>query len=628
MNRRDKIYFCFIGSAVILAIAPLVIFILFKNWSLPEIILPLNFIGWILLAVSYRYESSIQKALDIEIEKSGYLIDNDNIKDKLQDFLQRQQKQFLAASAFRFEQGSSRFNLGFNLYRIVNLTKTLIKAQAVELSLYDEQSSLWPQALLVGNPTSEHVQSMLLDAGSGPRLVAQKEQGQVLVQPVEFSGSIFGALRVELEKDIKATDEDRRLIRLLANQAAIILIDARFNEELLRMREKSEESVKAKTGFLANLSHEIRGPLGIILNGVELNLDGLCGEINEEQRETLVMIKESGEHLLDLVNDVLDYAKVESGKLVSNPVELGVKDFLEDLTNVVRTQAQAKQHKLILEPTDGKLGLVCDKRHARQMLINLLTNAIKYTPNNGSITVSAQRIPGNKIKISVKDTGVGIADSEKHKVFGAFERVEDEYSLSQMGTGLGMPLTKKLAETNHGTIDFESTQGEGSVFWLILDACEINDVTTEVSSNESEQVIGNGETVLLIDNESQSLDMYKKYFVEHKFSTVSAGDGRDVLSALKNNEIAIAVIESDHFDRGAEELLAAIRGAPKGQMLPVILLSSKAFVFDIEYYLKLGVDRCISKPIELKQLVKTVRKVLDESQLPQVKKTTEESLLA
>src|SRR5262249_18421399 len=157
----------------------------------------------------------------------------------------------------------------------------------------------------------------------------------------------------------------------------------------------------------------------------------------------------------------LDYAKVESGRITPKKVVVVVNELLQDLAGVIRSQAEAKGHKVVAKPGDEALAISCDRRHLRQMLINLLTNAVKDTPNGGRIEVWAERIAGNRIKIYVKDSGVGIDEKDRYKVFTAFERIENAYSMNQVGTGLGMPLTKRLAEVNNGSIDFDSKPGEG-----------------------------------------------------------------------------------------------------------------------------------------------------------------------
>ena len=513
---------------------------------------------------------------------------------------------------------SASRELSAHLKRIATMAKDELQADAVEISLYDEVADLWSQALLLGVPRSIEVQSMLLQAEGRPKEQALEchDKG-VIVSPLLIAGKAFGALRAELPPGQEVTEKQEEIVSLLAMQGALRLIDARFTDEILRFRQASEESVRAKTGFLANLSHEIRGPLSIILNGVELLLEGLCGEITEEQGQTLNMIKGSGDHLLDLVNDVLDYAKVEAGKVTAKPAEISVRELLEDLVAVVRSQAVEKNHSLNLEPVDSAMGMICDKRHARQMIINFLTNAVKYTPEGGTITVSATRFAGDRVKIAVEDTGIGIQESQKEKVFSAFERVDDEYAQKQMGTGLGMPLTSKLAEVNGGLTGFESEFGKGSTFWIVLPGCHLDRPEVSTEAEERPELLtpqGQGESILIVDSESSSRDMLSRYLENQGFAVVEAQSNREVLRGLREQQVKLAIIENDIPGQPGEEVVATIRGLPGGGSVPIILLSAKAFVFDIERFLKLGVDRCLSKPISLSEIAMTSRRLIDETQ--------------
>lgn len=513
---------------------------------------------------------------------------------------------------------SSSKELAAHLKRIAQMAIDELNAESAEISLYDEVADLWSQAFLIGVPRSIEVQSMLLQAEGRPKEQALDchDEG-VVVSPLLIAGKAFGALRVELAPGQKVTERQEELVALLAMQGALRLIDARFTDEILKFRRASEESVRAKTGFLANLSHEIRGPLSIILNGVELLIEGLCGEINDDQKQTLNMIKGSGDHLLDLVNDVLDYAKVEAGKITAKPADISVSEILDDLVSVVRCQAVEKGHNLVLEPIDSSMGMICDKRHARQMIINFLTNAVKYTPEGGKITVEASRYAGDRVKISVTDTGIGIQDSQKEKVFSAFERVDDEYALKQMGTGLGMPLTRKLAEVNGGLAGFESEFGKGSTFWIVLPGCHLERSELSVEEEEKPELLapqGNGESILIVDSESTSRELLAKYLERQGFAVVEAETNREVLRGLREQQVRLAIVENDIPGQPGEEVVATIRGLPGGASIPIILLSAKAFVFDIERFLKLGVDRCLSKPIPLSEIALTSRRLIDETQ--------------
>lgn len=535
---------------------------------------------------------------------------------------------YYAARAFRADGRPVQPDLAANIRRIAKAVYQELRATAVEFALYDEVSQQWSQALVIGAPRTINSQGMLGDNPlTGERQIFTFESHQVIVTPVVFSGNVFGAIRAEVPMQQRPSRNDLDILDMYAIQGAMALVDAQFTNELLRMRRTSEETIRAKTGFLANLSHEIRGPLGIILNGTELMKDGLCGPVSEQQQSTLKMIRDSGDHLLDLVNDVLDYAKVEAGKIIPKTVHLSVEGMLEDLVAVVRSQAIEKGHSLELLPVDPSLGVSCDKRHARQMLINFLTNAVKYTPSGGSIIVSAQRVAGNKCRISVKDSGIGIPAEQADKVFAAFERVEDQYALAQGGTGLGMPLTRRLAEVNGGTVDFESEVGSGSVFWVILPCVHIEaSAISQVERDQDEEnmiPVGRAERVMVVDHDDATRKMMAQYLRSRGFVVHEAATGGEVLRILRDQAIEIALVENDMPDLPGEDMVTAIRSTPRAGSIPLVLLTSRAFVFDIERFLKLGVDRCLSKPVNLSEVAKTVRRLIDENRTIQI--ATEES---
>jgi CheY-like chemotaxis protein len=244
----------------------------------------------------------------------------------------------------------------------------------------------------------------------------------------------------------------------------------------------------------------------------------------------------------------------------------------------------------------------------------LLTNAIKYTPDGGRITVSANRTTSGKVKIAVQDTGIGIPEAEQSKVFSAFERVDDEYANTQVGTGLGMPLTQRLAEVNGGTVGFDSVEGQGSTFWVLLTAVEVEPLA-ELSESEDGvfEGHGEGECILFVDNKDEMSELVERYMVKHGFEVVRASNGSEVLKQLRKHRIEVALVENDLAGFSGEEVVSCIRMTPHSASVPIILLSSRAFVFDIARYLQLGVDRCLSKPVALSEIAATVRRLIDEA---------------
>lgn len=502
---------------------------------------------------------------------------------------------------------SSPDELSTALEKIASRSYELLDATSAELALFEEGSGLYHSAILIGRPFRTEAQSML----SSARTESEPEHSpDIIIQPIIFAGSVLGTLRVALENGKIPSSADREIVNLLALQAGLALMNAEYSKQLLKMNRSSEEMIKARTGFLANLSHEIRGPLGIMLNAVELILEGICGAVTEEQSKTLGMIQSNGKHLLELINDVLDYSKVESGKIHPKRIEILLDPILKEISTIIRSQAIEKGHKLNYIKNDEALAIHCDKRHLRQMLINLLTNAVKYTPEGGVIDLSVERVPGNRIRINVNDSGIGISAEDRSKVFAPFERIEDSYAMAQVGTGLGMPLTQRLAEVNGGKIDFTSEYGKGSNFWLDFPAIEPPKFTEE-KKEERIQIDGKGDLVLLVEKDEGERDMITKYLSKMGYEVIAVTNKSDAKGVLVDRIASVIVVDSNISDNPQENVVDFVRSNPNLSSLPVIMLTSKAFVADIKRYIKEGVDRCLVKPVPLQELAQICRNLID-----------------
>lgn len=571
----------------------------------------LNFVAWILVAVLWYSRQNLHESIARRADELGIEVRLKSIERLTFELLHEIERKNASFSINLVQQKiSSRQELSRALEKVVGQAYRLLGADSAELALFDEVTGLYHSALVVGKPFRVSAQAMLSGAASGEVIEISPD---VLIQPIAFAGSVLGTLRVALKEGRLPTLGDRDIVNLLALQAGLALMNAQYSHELVRMQQHSEESVRAKTGFLANLSHEIRGPLGIILNAVELVLDGLCGEINEDQRDTLKMAHSNGAHLLELISDVLDYAKVESGRITPNPIAIVVQPLLQDLCGVIRGQAEIKKHKVVCRASDDAMSVRCDRRHLRQMLINLMTNAVKYTPEGGQIEVWAERMPGGKVRINVQDTGVGIAEADRAKVFAPFERIENAYSISQVGTGLGMPLTKRLAEVNGGVIDFESLPGKGSKFWVVLAASSVNaqQIIEDDEDSKLPPVAGRGNHIMLLEKNAGERNMTVKYLSHLGFKVSAAERTVEAIDILRSTKIDLAIVGNNVVDDPKEDLVSLIRNNAKNSSLPIVLISSRAFTFDIERYLRSGVDRCLIKPLKLREIAQTCRDLID-----------------
>ena len=233
--------------------------------------------------------------------------------------------------------------------------------------------------------------------------------------------------------------------------------------ELARLKNAAEEANRAKSAFLATMSHELRTPLTSIIGFSEIIRDQSFGPIGTPvYAEYAGDINESGIHLLDLINDILDIAKIESGKMVLSPVHIDTRTVLTSIHRLVRQRALRQHLELSLcLPADIPL-LWADERAVKQIVYNMLSNAIKFTPKTGKVVLAAEAAPGGGVKVLVTDTGIGIPSDELERVVRPFEQIENCYCRTSGGTGLGLPLIKGLVELHGGTLAIESTVGTGT----------------------------------------------------------------------------------------------------------------------------------------------------------------------
>jgi two-component system cell cycle sensor histidine kinase PleC len=275
---------------------------------------------------------------------------------------------------------------------------------------------------------------------------------------------------------IKRQDEARRLNEaqlqdavdnLERSQAALAELARKYEAEKIR----AEGANKAKSEFLANMSHELRTPLNAINGFSEIMVGEMFGPMGDKRyAEYAQDILSSGQHLLALINDILDMSKIEAGKmnLRFEPLHLG--DVIEDAVRLVRNRAEAAGLTLQVEVPDLP-EVEADYRAIKQVLLNLLSNAVKFTPNGGGVTVVGQsrRDPlGERVCISVKDTGIGISREDIGRLARPFEQIESQHSKTQQGTGLGLALTKSLVEMHDGALEIESEPGKGTTVSFLL----------------------------------------------------------------------------------------------------------------------------------------------------------------
>jgi signal transduction histidine kinase len=234
-------------------------------------------------------------------------------------------------------------------------------------------------------------------------------------------------------------------------------------QELARARDEALAANHQKSAFLARMSHELRTPLNAIIGFSEVLGDGTFGELVEKQSEYVRDIHDSGQHLLSLINDILNLSKIEAGQLDLEPAAFSLPGAIDNALVLMKERALRRDVRLVDE-VDPELGVVvADERKIKQVLLNLLTNAVKFTTAGGTVTLRA-RVMGAGFRVSVEDTGVGISEADQGVIFDEFRQAKDDFARSQEGTGLGLSLSKRLVELHGGRIGVESEPGRGSTF--------------------------------------------------------------------------------------------------------------------------------------------------------------------
>jgi signal transduction histidine kinase len=264
------------------------------------------------------------------------------------------------------------------------------------------------------------------------------------------------------------TEPDKRLLTLFANLASPVVRNAQLFIQREEARSEAERANSVKTRFLASVTHELRTPLNLIINNLDFMRIGTFGEINPEQSSRLDQAIRSAEHLLSLINDLLDISKIEAGEMEITSLPSDLRPVLEDALDSAQMLIERKKAPVRLQQLiPSKLPLVpMDARRVRQVLTNLLSNAVKFTPQ-GTVTLAVQ-VYDDYVELAIKDTGMGIAAEEMDKLFQPFERTDRAKYMSIEGTGLGLPISRFLIEAHGGQLWIESQPGKGSIFTFTL----------------------------------------------------------------------------------------------------------------------------------------------------------------
>ncbi|MFN5857481.1 MAG: hybrid sensor histidine kinase/response regulator, partial [Pseudanabaenaceae cyanobacterium] len=424
-------------------------------------------------------------------------------------------------------------------------------------------------------------------------------------------------------------------VYLIAGIAEDITVRKVWESQLQYTNAQLARATRLKDEFLASMSHELRTPLNAILGMAEGLQEHVFGELNDRQMKSIQTIERSGTHLLALINDILDLSKVESGQvqlsLTSNAVPLLVQSGL----TFIQQQARKKRIEITTKIPPQLPYVEVDQLRIHQVLINLLNNAVKFTPEGGKITVTvAYPCPplpplrnidtedlasrkGNFIRISIIDTGIGIAPENINKLFQPFVQIDSALNRQYEGTGLGLALVKRLVELHNGQINVSSEVGRGSCFTFDLpaspDTAAPNAAIEELPVPPPSDITGTPKVVLLVEDNAMTVSTISSYLKAKGYQIILASNGLEALEVAEKDSPDIILMDIQMPGMDGLEAIQRIRANPLLQKMPIIALTALAMSGDQDRCLAAGANEYMSKPVKMKELVNVIERTFDNA---------------
>ncbi len=481
-------------------------------------------------------------------------------------------------------------------------------------------------------------------------ILASEGVESLIAAPLMLNSTIVGILYVDDFKPRAFSDDQLRILSLLAESAAQSIQKARLvkglrhrKDELKELNERLEARVisrthdlaraneelvradQAKSGFISNMSHELRTPLTSINGFSEILLDELFGPVNEQQHIYLETILSSGRHLLELINDILDMAKIEAGRMSLKLELLDVERLVEEVTPVLIGYANKTDVSIRVTGMSGLPPVPVDRTRFKQILYNLCSNAIKFSPEGGEITVTAglaHEAAANEggegyptLRVSVRDAGIGIAPQDIERIFAPFEQVESSHSRRFEGTGLGLSLTRRMVEMHGGHIDVESEPGKGSCFSFSLPLETAPDPlqTTASGTKADRQTVSsldstshkplptsaNAPLILVVDDDPDARELLTLYLTEAGYRVKRAANGEDALVLARDLHPFLILLDVMMPGKDGWEVLQELKLDETTADIPAMMCS---VVEGRELSFALGATDYMTKPVDREAL--------------------------
>ena len=403
--------------------------------------------------------------------------------------------------------------------------------------------------------------------------------------------------------------------------------DEKYKAELLRAAKKAEAANEAKTEFLQRMSHDIRTPI-----------NGICGMIDvadhyaedmKKQTECRAKIKEASHLLLELINEVLDMSKLESDEVILEEIPFNLNSISEEILGVIEQMATEQNIRILWEEKEvTHWNLIGSPVHVKRVLMNILSNAVKYNKENGYVYISCREIPSKQTAMTTlefvcRDTGIGMAEAFQKRIFEPFAQEHAGSRTKFAGTGLGMPITKKLVEKMGGTISFESKEGTGTTFVIQIPFRIDTDMKDRTEAEEKTETSIHGLHVLLTEDNELNMEIAEFVLQNEGAVVTKAWNGQKAVDIFRKNrpgEFDVILMDIMMPVMNGYEAAKMIRSLDRedAKVIPIIAMTANAFIEDRMRAKEAGMDEHIAKPVDRKLLVKVINELVKHNQREQL----------
>jgi len=430
----------------------------------------------------------------------------------------------------------------------------------------------------------------------------------MLAMAVTLGGRVEGFLIFDNFTDADAFARyDLRVLARVREHAVSAISKARILRELQIKNRQAEEANQAKSVFLANMSHELRTPMNAIIGFSEILTERLNDRIEPKYLGFLKSILQSGQHLLAIINDILDLSKVEAGKMELFPETFNVRAAIDSVCSVMKGTSSRKNVWFEIDAADDVTEIETDHAKFKQILYNLLSNAVKFSTSSSLVTIRARRNAGpESISVSVTDRGIGIAPEHLQVIFDEFTQVDTTVSRQHGGTGLGLSLVKKFVELQKGKIEVQSELGSGSTFTFTLPRYFQGATIPSPIVNPDGTVIPPGDRILVVEDDDNAFDALSTYLQSAGYVPVRARTGEEALRLAQTMQPLAVTLDLVLPGMEGLEVLKSLKAEEKTSPLPVIIVS---MLDNRELALAFGADDYFIKPVDWPRMLRRLREI-------------------